>query len=148
MRTRGVSWAGSPYCLYISIGKADLLTGNPTQGRGALSGRVSLQLEYQGFAYAVPGFFGILSCRLRDCLINEKNKLASIQLKHPFKGYCMEASKCPIGMLWFILSVPVYRVPPDPMGGSEDWTGGQVGLPDKNMGPNHIRPPPLRAGSR
>ncbi len=145
---KGVFRAGLSCCLYISTGKADLWAGSTAQGRGALCACVSLPLEHQGFAYALQGFFGILSWRLRDCLINEKNKLAPIQLKHPFKGYCMEASKCPIGMLWFILSVPVYRVRPDQADDSEDWTGGQVRLPDKNMGPNHIRPPPLRAGSR
>ena len=61
----------------------------------------------------------------------------------PFKGYCMEASKCPIGMLWFILSVPVYRIQPGRISDSEDLAGGQIRLPKKDIFPSHIRPPPL-----
>ncbi|MCK4292200.1 MAG: hypothetical protein KAY65_03320 [Planctomycetes bacterium] len=55
----------------------------------------------------------------------------------------MEASKCPIGMLWLILSVPVYWVAGDRIDGLEDRPTKQGSLLKEFYPPIHIRPPPL-----
>ena len=75
----------------------------------------------------------------------------------------MEASKCPIGMLWFVLSIPVYRLKTDKshrprrkaspgglagMGYIEDRPGGRITLPYQDIFPCHIRPPPKAPGSQ
>ncbi|MBN2137817.1 MAG: hypothetical protein JW720_08420 [Sedimentisphaerales bacterium] len=54
----------------------------------------------------------------------------------------MEASKCPVGMLWLILGIAVYRISDDQTDGTEDWPLGQTCLPKQDTVRSHIRPPP------
>ncbi|MHC4741124.1 MAG: hypothetical protein ACYS8Z_04400 [Planctomycetota bacterium] len=60
----------------------------------------------------------------------------------------MEASKCPIAMLWFVLGIGVYRLTPDQTAYIEDCPGGQDNLPNLEISPCHIRPPPKQARIR
>ena len=59
----------------------------------------------------------------------------------------MEAVKCPIGMMWYILCMPVFRRTSDETIAVEDYPKGQSSLPNLDIFPLHIRPPPALAGS-